>query len=46
MQGVDLKTVQQIMGHKDIRMTLRYAHLSPRHVQEAVESLDKVWTPR
>lgn len=44
MQGADLKTVQRIMGHKDIRMTLRYAHLSPRYVQEAVESLDKLWT--
>jgi len=44
MQGADLRTIQQIMGHKDIRMTLRYAHLSSRHVQEAVESLDNVWT--
>ena len=44
MQGVDLKTVQQIMGHKDIRMTMRYAHLSPEHVQKAVETLDSIWT--
>lgn len=44
MQGVDLKTVQQMMGHKDIRMTMRYSHLSPEHMQKAVESLDKAWT--
>ncbi len=45
MQGVDLKTVQQIMGHKDIKMTMRYAHLAPRHVQETVQKLDSLWTP-
>jgi len=44
MQGVDLKTVQQVMGHKDIKMTMRYSHLSPEHVQEAMERLDKLWT--
>lgn len=44
MQGVDVKTVQQVMGHKDIRMTMRYAHLSPRYVQKAVEKLDNIWT--
>ncbi len=44
MQEVNLKTVQQIMGHKDIRMTMRYAHLSPEYVQKAVETLDKVWS--
>jgi integrase len=45
MQGIDLKTVQQVMGHKDIKMTMRYSHLSPEYVQEAMERLDKVWTP-
>lgn len=44
MQGVDLKTVQQVMGHKDIKMTMRYSHLSPEYVQEAMERLDRVWT--
>jgi len=44
MQGVNLKTVQQIMGHKDIRMTMRYAHLSPEYVQKAVETLDNLWS--
>jgi len=44
MQGVDLKTVQQVMGHKDIKMTMRYSHLSPEYVQEAIGRLDSVWT--
>jgi integrase len=44
MQGVDLRTVQQVMGHKDIKMTMRYSHLSPEYVQEAIRRLDKSWT--
>jgi len=44
MQGIDLKTVQQVLGHKDIKMTMRYSHLSPEYVQEAIERLDSVWT--
>lgn len=44
MQGVNLRAVQQLMGHKDIKMTMRYSHLSPEHVQQAVEKLDNLWT--
>ena len=40
MAGVDLRTVQQLMGHKDIKMTMRYAHLAPDHLKGAVERLD------
>jgi|SRR6266850_5567795 len=29
MAGVDLRTVQELMGHKTQAMTLRYSHLSP-----------------
>jgi site-specific recombinase XerD len=39
MAGVDLRTVQELMGHKTITMTLRYAHLSPTHQREAVQRL-------
>lgn len=39
MMGVDLRTVQELMGHKDIRMTCRYAHLAPGHKLGAVELL-------
>jgi len=41
MNGTDIRTVQELMGHKDIRMTLRYSHLSPEHLREAVESLGR-----
>lgn len=40
MAGVDLRTVQELMGHKSIVMTLRYAHLSPSHKRAAVEALE------
>jgi len=41
MNGVNLKTVQQLLGHRDIRMTLRYSHLSREHVHAAVGTLDR-----
>jgi site-specific recombinase XerD len=39
MAGVDLRTAQQLMGHKTIQMTVRYAHLAPEHQMAAVERL-------
>jgi integrase len=41
MAGVDLKTVQEVLGHKTIAMTLRYSHLSPQHRLEALQRLDR-----
>jgi len=32
------------MGHKDIKMTLRYSHLSKTHLKEAASTLDKKFT--
>ncbi|MEO0301668.1 MAG: site-specific integrase [candidate division WOR-3 bacterium] len=40
MNGVDLKTVQELLGHKTFNMTLRYSHLSPEHKKLAVEMLE------
>jgi len=37
MAGVPLPTVQQVLGHRDIQTTLRYSHLSPSHIQAAME---------
>jgi integrase len=39
MAGVDLRTIQELMGHKTIQMTCRYAHLTPSHQLAAVERL-------
>jgi len=41
MGGVNLRTVQALLGHKDLRMTIRYSHLSPEYLKEAVTSLEK-----
>jgi site-specific recombinase XerD len=40
MAGVDIRTVQELLGHKTIAMTVRYSHLAPQHTLAAVERLD------
>lgn len=44
MAGVDLAAVREILRHKKIEMTLRYAHLSPDHKRSAVEALQEALT--
>ena len=39
MAGADLPTVKELLGHKTIEMTMRYAHLSPDHKRVWVEAL-------
>ncbi|MFN3740471.1 MAG: site-specific integrase, partial [Thermodesulfovibrionales bacterium] len=36
MAGVDLRTVQELMGHKSITMTLRYSHLAKAHKEREI----------
>jgi integrase len=43
MQGADIHTVAQLLGHKDLRMAARYQHLSPAFLAEAVGRLDSVF---
>jgi site-specific recombinase XerD len=40
MKGVDLPTVQKLMGHSDIQTTMIYSHLAPDHLADAVEKLE------
>jgi len=37
--GVDLDTVRRLMGHTDIKMTMRYLHAAPDRLKGAVETL-------
>ncbi|TNF28020.1 MAG: site-specific integrase [Deltaproteobacteria bacterium] len=39
MRGATLKAVQELMGHRDIKTTMRYAHLAPGHLEQAVDLL-------
>jgi len=45
MAGVDIRTVQEIMGHKTLAMTMRYSHLSGDHLNQAINriSTGKIW---
>ena len=39
MRGADIRTVQELLGHKTLAMTMRYSHLSAGHKLEAVQRL-------
>ena len=40
-EGVELNDVRELLGHKSMAMTLRYAHLSPKHKARVINVLDK-----
>lgn len=37
INGGDILTLQKILGHSDIHTTLRYAHLAPDHLADAIK---------
>ena len=40
MSGADAKTIQELAGHASLGVTMRYMHLSPGHVRQAVDRLE------
>lgn len=41
MAGVAQRAVMEILGHRDPRMTMRYQHLAPGHLRDAMRALDQ-----
>ncbi|EHC82220.1 Integrase, partial [Salmonella enterica subsp. enterica serovar Senftenberg str. A4-543] len=37
MNGGNILVLQKILGHTDIKMTMRYAHFAPNHLEEALK---------
>ena len=44
--GVDLKTIQSIVGHADVDMTLYYAHAQESSRQDAVDRFSEAFTKK
>lgn len=42
--GVDIYTLAELMGHKDTKMTMRYAHITPVHLTKAIGLLEKSYS--
>ena len=38
MNGVPVPVVSRLLGHSNVRMTLRYAHLGDREIEAAAET--------
>ena len=41
LYGVSVPTVSRLLGHSDVRTTLRYAHLGDREIVEAAERIGR-----
>ncbi|WP_341939456.1 phage integrase [Marinimicrobium sp. C2-29] len=42
MNGGDILTLQRILGHSTVTLTMRYSHLAPEHLQQAINYRPKV----
>ena len=40
MAGVNLKSIMELLGHKSLKMVLRYSHLAPEHKKLKIRLLD------
>ncbi len=41
MRGGSLQALKELLGHADLKMTLRYAHLSPEHLRDEIVKTDR-----
>lgn len=39
MAGGNIVVLQRILGHSDIRVTMRYAYFAPDHLEEAITNI-------
>ncbi len=37
MNGGNILVLQRVLGHTDIKMTIRYSHFAPDHLEDAVK---------
>jgi len=40
MEGESIKEVQELLGHSEVKMTMKYAHLSPGFHHDSLATLD------
>lgn len=45
MAGVPQRAIMELLGHRDPRMTVRYQHLAPGHLRDAMGALERAAEP-
>lgn len=44
MAAIDVRTIQELMGHRSLAMVMKYSHPTPEHKRRAIETLERVTT--
>jgi site-specific recombinase XerD len=39
--GRSLQALKELLGHADLKMTLRYAHLAPRYLRDEIAKTER-----